>query len=146
MARPALQGRKASSRSLKKDWSSADTGQIPVWEDIEPSANDGQDMEPIQLAPKLEPEVRGALEEFDFAPKPPAINRIPKHKRLSFPDENEGINTVRANYDPETDRCKAMDMATKQAALRENAARAMLGDGPPKRSPALGGASSPRVA
>ena len=30
-----------------------------------------------------------------------------KDKRLSFPDENAGVNTIRAGHDPETDRCKA---------------------------------------
>merc|ERR1719506_2031054 len=72
--------------------------------------------------------------------KIPAIAKIPKHQRLSFADENESVNTYRANKDPETDRCKAMALATKQAGLREEVAKAMLSAcAPPKRSPKMGG-------
>lgn len=140
----ALQGRRSSNRSLQKDWSSIgadDDGQIPVWEDNEPLGNDEQAKLDHIAEVERHLKERGALEDlddFDFPPRDPAITRIPKNKRLSFPDENEGVNTVHAGYNPDTDRCKAMDMATKQAALREIEARRMLG-----RGPGLGAPSQP---
>jgi len=142
----ALEGRRSSNRSLQKRWGSIgsdENGQIPVWEDVEPLDRDEQaKLDHIEEVSKHLKE-RGALEDlddFDFPPRDPAITRIPKHKRLSFPDENEGVNTVRAGYNPDTDRCKAMDIATKQAALREIEARRMLA---PKQSPGLGAQSQP---
>lgn len=144
MARDEMQDRKPS-RCLKKEWAAEQHGQMPVWEDVEPVATDEANLHEEAMGP-LPIAMAPALESFDFGPpKIPAITRIPKDKRLSFPDENtsHGVNTIRAGHDPETDRCKAMDIATKQAAARENAARAMLNEGPPKRGPGLGGHSQP---
>merc|ERR1719424_1066942 len=99
-------------------------------------------MPPADAIAEPHSEATGALEEFDHN-QPlcgsmliPAIARIPKLNRLSFHDENEGVNIMQANTDPTVDRCKAMAMATQQAEMRADAARAMLQNegGPPKRS------------
>lgn len=81
---------------------------------------------------------------FDMIPAVPAITRIPKHARISFLDENEGVNTVRANYQPDIDRCKEMDKACKQAAVREDAALAVLNAPQKSRVPAPLGLHSAR--
>jgi hypothetical protein len=135
---PVPKGRRSSTRSLKADWGCdkerrSSSGGLPVWED----------MPPADTIAEPHSEASGALEEFDVHSKPlcgsmliPAIARIPKLNRLSFHDENEGVNIMQANTDPTVDRCKAMAMATQQAEMRADAARAMLQNdgGPPKRS------------
>lgn len=143
-----------NARSLKKEWGgSQGRGNIPVWEDmeLEPSTPDPAMKEELEFIHKMPDRYDEAKQEFISSAtrhqdlrsiQIPIVAKIPRDQRLSFADENEGVNTRQANYDPCVDRCKAMDIATKQAAQREDAAREMLTSRkmPPPRSPMLGSA------
>lgn len=155
---PMPKGRKTrgekNARSLKKEWGgSQGRGNIPVWEDmeLEPSTPDPAMKEELDFIHKMPDRYDEAKQEFISSAtrhqdlrsiQIPIVAKIPRDQRLSFADENEGVNTRQANYDPCVDRCKAMDIATKQAAQREDAAREMLTSRrmPPPRSPMLGSA------
>mmetsp|Transcript_89981 Transcript_89981/g.155857 ORF Transcript_89981/g.155857 Transcript_89981/m.155857 type:complete len:415 (+) Transcript_89981:76-1320(+) len=76
---------------------------LPIWEDGESDA-----------ASSLAKECDGGA----------IVTKIPKQYRLSFSDENSPAD---ANiYDKNPDRWEAMKIATQQAAMREEAARAVL--------------------